>query len=146
MPRKSTGERSQSYRDRLKEDPVKYEERLKRDRERYLKKKERGVVKPIADLSKREQRKRRRQWRTNTRNYREKMNKGLKDVKCPHTGVNTEGGETQQILEMVDMDETLYHSTCPYCLIWTDVDVISSSLVSPEPARASRKRPKDIEM
>lgn len=78
MPWKSTRERSQSYRDRLKEDPVKYEERLKRDRERYIKKKERGVVKPIADLSKREQRKRRRQWRTNQRNYREKMNKGLK--------------------------------------------------------------------
>ena len=61
MPRKSTAERSQAYRDRLKEDPVKYEERLKRDRERYLRKKERGVVKPIADVSKREQRKRRRQ-------------------------------------------------------------------------------------
>lgn len=77
MPWKSTRERSQSYRDRLKEDPVKYEERLKRDRERYIKKKERGVVKPIADLSEREQRKRRRQWRTNQKNCREKMNKGL---------------------------------------------------------------------
>ncbi|ROK54628.1 hypothetical protein DPX16_23246 [Anabarilius grahami] len=44
------------------------------------------------------------------------------------------------------MEETLHHSTCPYCLIWTDVAVVSSSSVSPEPARASRKRPKDIEL
>lgn len=75
MPPKTTKERSQAYRDQIKADPIKYEERLKRDRERYLRKKEKGVVKATADLSKREHRKQRRQWRINQRNRREEIKK-----------------------------------------------------------------------
>ncbi|GAA6098469.1 uncharacterized protein LOC123481960 [Tachysurus ichikawai] len=73
MPPKTTKERSQVYRDKIKADPIKYEERLKRDRERYL----RTKVKAIADLSKREQRKQRRQWKINQRNRREEIKKTL---------------------------------------------------------------------
>jgi len=46
MPR-TTAERSQAYRDKIKADPEKYAERLKRDGERYQRKQE-GVV--ITDL------------------------------------------------------------------------------------------------
>lgn len=54
--RKTTVERSQAYRDKIKADPVKYQEWLKRDRERYLRKKEGGVVKAMSDGPKRQQR------------------------------------------------------------------------------------------
>lgn len=66
-------ERSKAYRERLKSDPVKYNEFLKRDRERYLRKKEQGVVKSVTELTHREKRKVRRQWRTSQQNRRKKL-------------------------------------------------------------------------
>jgi len=38
MASNTTAQRSRSYRERIKSDPLKYAESLKRDRERYLKK------------------------------------------------------------------------------------------------------------
>ena len=73
MPPKTTKQRSREYRNNMKADPVKYQEHLKKDRERYLKKKEKGVVKSISDIPTRAQRLKRRQWKTNQRNRRIKI-------------------------------------------------------------------------
>jgi len=60
MP-KSVAKKSQEYRDRIKADPVKYQQKLEKDRERYHRKKERGIVKPISEVSRKE--KERISWR-----------------------------------------------------------------------------------
>ncbi|XP_045062811.1 uncharacterized protein LOC121537485 [Coregonus clupeaformis] len=72
MASNTTAQRSRSYRERIKSDPLKYAESLKKDRERYLKKKQQGVVKSVTEMPKREQRKMRRQWRISQRNRRRK--------------------------------------------------------------------------
>ena len=77
---KTTKQRSQAYRDKIKADPIKYEEKLKRDRERYLRKKEKGVVKSITELTKRAQRSKRREWRTYQQNRRENIKKTLQTL------------------------------------------------------------------
>ena len=63
-------QRSKKYRDKIKKDPEKYQQYLEREKERYKKRKETGKLKAISQLSKREQRCRRRQWKVNQRNKR----------------------------------------------------------------------------
>ena len=66
----AAAQRSKKYRDKIKEE-VKYEQYLEREKERYKKRKESGQLKSISQLSKREQRYRRRQWKVNQRNKRD---------------------------------------------------------------------------
>ena len=68
-PKKST-ERSRDYRKKLKEDPVKYQQYIDREKERYKRRKETGKLKVISQLSKREQRQKRKQWRVKQNNKR----------------------------------------------------------------------------
>jgi len=70
MAPKSTGQRSKSYRDRLKDDPEQYQRYLQKEKERYKKRKETGKLQCISQLPKRTQRYKRRQWRINQRNKR----------------------------------------------------------------------------
>lgn len=63
-------QRSKKYREKIKQDPEKYQKYLEREKERYKKRKETGKLKAISQLSKREQRHRRRQWKVNQRNKR----------------------------------------------------------------------------
>jgi hypothetical protein len=57
----------------MKTDPIRYQEHLQKDRERYWKKKEKGEVKSISELTKREQRNKRWQWKCNQRNRRQTL-------------------------------------------------------------------------
>ncbi|XP_061110332.1 uncharacterized protein LOC133136699 isoform X2 [Conger conger] len=68
---KTTAQRSKAYRDRIKADPLRYSEQKKRERAQYLKKKERGQVKSVAELTKHEQQNQRQQWRRNQQNRRQ---------------------------------------------------------------------------
>lgn len=68
-PKKST-ERSRDYRKKLKEDPLKYQQYIDREKERCKRRKETGKLKVISQLSKREQRLKRKQWRVNQNNKR----------------------------------------------------------------------------
>lgn len=59
----SGAERSRRYREKMKQNPVKYQEYLENERKRYVNKKEDGQVKLVADISERERRRRRKYWR-----------------------------------------------------------------------------------
>ncbi|CAM4303788.1 unnamed protein product [Leuciscus chuanchicus] len=72
MP-KSMAKKSQEYRDRIKADPVKYQQKLEKDRERYRRKKERGIVKPILEVSSKEKERKRKQWKINQQNRRRRI-------------------------------------------------------------------------
>ncbi|WAR19946.1 hypothetical protein MAR_001784 [Mya arenaria] len=69
---KSAKERMQEYRRKIKENAQKYEKHKAADRERYKDKKERGVVKMVHDMSHREQRKCRRNWKKNSQVHRDR--------------------------------------------------------------------------
>lgn len=62
-------ERERARRKRIKDDPVQREIQREKERKRYLEKKEKGIVKLIADMTPREQRLSRKSWRINSRNY-----------------------------------------------------------------------------
>ncbi|KAL1498400.1 hypothetical protein ABEB36_009207 [Hypothenemus hampei] len=66
----------QRLRKAIKQDPVNYKESKKRERERYYRRKEQGMIKPIADLSRREQRSLRKNWRIRSKKSYDKR-KGL---------------------------------------------------------------------
>lgn len=74
----TSGERAALWRKRQREDPLKHE-KYKRKKERYKMKKV-GVVKSVAQMSVREHRKTKRNWRHNQRNKREKDRSILKAV------------------------------------------------------------------
>ncbi|WAR24778.1 hypothetical protein MAR_038447 [Mya arenaria] len=69
---KSAKERMQEYRRKIKENAQKYEKHKAADRERYKDKKERGVVKMVHDMTHREQRKCRRNWKKNSQIHRDR--------------------------------------------------------------------------
>ncbi|KAK6168704.1 hypothetical protein SNE40_020096 [Patella caerulea] len=74
MGKQSTfSEKDRKYRNKIKEDPVRYAEYLKRERERYQRKKEKKQVKLIKDLTTREKRQKRKQWRIAQRRHRNKV-------------------------------------------------------------------------
>lgn len=81
----------QRARERLKKDKEKYEEVKKKDRERYHNKKKEGLRPSIKDLSRREQKAKRKEWRENTKRYRQKnknnrnLNKMMEENSPPHT-------------------------------------------------------------
>lgn len=85
MAPQTAKEKSRSYRDRIKSDPVKYAEFLRKDRERYQRKKEKGIVKQVQELPKREQRKLRRQWRITQRNRRDRLKEVLETASSTPT-------------------------------------------------------------
>ncbi|XP_039300411.1 glutamic acid-rich protein [Nilaparvata lugens] len=57
-------------REKLRSDPVKYEEIKAKDRNRYRRKKEEGKVKLIGEMSNRDQRRIRQEWRKRSEKYR----------------------------------------------------------------------------
>lgn len=72
MRPKSSTIRSRKCREELKKDPDRYEAYLQKERERYIKRKEKGQIKSVTQLSKRARNLTRRQWRINKRNQRAK--------------------------------------------------------------------------
>ena len=58
---------------RLKSDPEGREWLKTKEKTQYLKKKEKKVAQPISEMSKRDQRMKRKQWRINSAKYREKI-------------------------------------------------------------------------
>ncbi|KAK6186548.1 hypothetical protein SNE40_008566 [Patella caerulea] len=74
MGKQSTfSEKDRKYLNKIKEDPVRYPEYLKRERMRYQRKKEKKQVKLIKDLTTREKRQKRKQWRIAQRRHRNKV-------------------------------------------------------------------------
>lgn len=71
--RLTSAERSKFWRERKKNNPGEYRAYLQKERERYNKRKEKGEIKSIQELSARKQRKQRKSWRVNQRNKREKV-------------------------------------------------------------------------
>lgn len=57
---------------KIKNDPAAYEKQKEKERQKYLKKKMKGIIKPIAEMTAREKRSKRKQWKTNSRNYRKR--------------------------------------------------------------------------
>lgn len=68
--KKIHAEKQRERRRKIKEDPVKCAVQKEKEKQRYLKKKERKVVKPIAEKTIREQRHQRKRWRINIQNHR----------------------------------------------------------------------------
>ena len=94
MPAKTGAERLREYRKRLRDDPVKYEEYLKKERERNNKRREEGKLMSVTELSAREQRQQRKEWRTRQKKHR--MMKRQKEVAVcrdtpPSTSSESEG-------------------------------------------------------
>lgn len=59
--------------ERIKNDPIKNEELREKERRKYLNKKQRGIIKSIADMTPKEQKARRRIWVENTRKRRDRL-------------------------------------------------------------------------
>ncbi|WAR13571.1 LOW QUALITY PROTEIN: hypothetical protein MAR_027751 [Mya arenaria] len=68
----TSGERSALWRKRQRENETKHEEYKRKERERYKKRKALGQLKPIKDLTEREKRQKRRNWKTHAKNKRDK--------------------------------------------------------------------------
>ncbi len=107
--RAKTGAERLRDRKRLRDDPVKYEEYLKKERERNSKRREEGKLKTITELSSREQRQQRREWRTRQKKHR--MMKRQKEVAVcrdmpPSTSTESEGkkGTNQKNHKQKNMD------------------------------------------
>ncbi|CAC5379288.1 unnamed protein product [Mytilus coruscus] len=92
-------ERVKLWRERQKSDPRKYGEYLQKERNRYKDKKISGVVKPIEDMTEREQRRTRKHWRKHQANKRERMKQAIEtnNFLANNTPpVSPENGEFQQ--------------------------------------------------
>ena len=61
----SAAEKQRRYRQRIKNNPVKYQQYLKKDLDRYHRRKV-----PISELSEREKRAQRKRWKKSQRDYR----------------------------------------------------------------------------
>lgn len=70
--KKRKAECEKRRRDKIKADPMRLAKEKEKERVRYIDKKKRGVMKPIIDLSIRDQRVKRKMWRTNLKRFREK--------------------------------------------------------------------------
>jgi len=76
------------WRQRQRENPHTHEEYKRKERERYQKKKEKGVIKPIKEMTSRDQRRKRRGWRKSSKEYYKKKKEVLKvleNVQTPPT-------------------------------------------------------------
>lgn len=71
--RKKERERKRKYREKLKNDLDRVEQIKKNDRERKRKSKEEGKIKSISEMSNREKRLKRKQWKLATRRYRDNL-------------------------------------------------------------------------
>jgi len=80
----SAKERMAKWRERQRADAEKYENYKIKERERYNDKKRRGVVKAVSDMSTREARKVRRNWKKNSETYRRRK-KIVGDLLTPPT-------------------------------------------------------------
>lgn len=85
----TSAERSKLWRERKKNNPEEYRAYLQKERERYNKRKEKGEIKSIQELSAREQRKQQKSWRVNQRNKREKSKILLDAVQRLKTPLNS---------------------------------------------------------
>lgn len=85
----TSAERSKLWRERKKNNPEEYRAYLQKERERYHKRKEKGELKSIQELSAREQRKQQKSWRVNQRNKREKSKILLDAVQRLKTPLNS---------------------------------------------------------
>ena len=70
MPPKTCKERSHEYRDTIRNDPERHEAYKKRERERYLRRKESGSRKVVCDMTNREHRSAKKNWRAAAKKYR----------------------------------------------------------------------------
>lgn len=75
--RKQKRECEKRRREKIRNDPVKCQLQKQKDHERYEKNKERGVIKLVNDLSRREKKTKRKKWVENQKNHRNKI-KALK--------------------------------------------------------------------
>ena len=106
---RSSKERVARWRERMKADPVRYAQYKQKEHERYLKKKERGIVKSIADMTPREQNKTRRAWRISQRT-RTKRLKHMKDMMTPPTSPDdprTPENRRQQVAQNISRKKKL---------------------------------------
>ena len=75
-------ERKRVWMQKIRADPSAHAEYLRKERERYRKRKEEGKIKPISNLTEREQRQQRKNWRRNQR-YKRAQSKIMKKVITP---------------------------------------------------------------
>lgn len=85
----TSAERSKLWRERKKNNPEEYRAYLQKERERYNKRKEKGEIKSIQELSAREQKNQQKSWRVNQRNKREKSKILLDAVQRLNTPLNS---------------------------------------------------------
>ncbi|KAI8442439.1 hypothetical protein MSG28_005952 [Choristoneura fumiferana] len=67
-------------REKMKSDPTSFEVLREKERLKYLKKKEKGQVKPISNMSSRERRVKRKTWKKNSQTYRDNRAKVRKNL------------------------------------------------------------------
>ncbi|CAH1106712.1 unnamed protein product [Psylliodes chrysocephalus] len=63
-------ERERERRRKIREDPVKRQEQKEKERQKYLKQKQNNLKKSVKDMTPREQRRIRKKWKENSKNYR----------------------------------------------------------------------------
>lgn len=85
----TSAERLKLLSEQTKNNPEEYGAYLQKERERYNKRKEKGEIKSIQELSAREQRKQQKSWRVNQRNKREKSKILLDAVQRLNTPLNS---------------------------------------------------------
>ncbi len=61
--------------ERIRQDPELRALQQQKERLKYARKKEKGLVKPIAEMTRREHSQKKRQWKANTKAYRERKKK-----------------------------------------------------------------------
>lgn len=77
--------RVRKYREALKNNPEKYEEAKRLEKERYQRRKEQGKIKSINELTPREQRKLRKDWRARSKKSYDKKHEVQKQVNSLET-------------------------------------------------------------
>ena len=84
----TSAERSRRWRERQKQDPEKHQKYLQKEKQRYQERKKVGKLKNVEELSEREKRAVRKQWRKNQQNKRKK-DKETKNLLSSNTPPNS---------------------------------------------------------
>ena len=88
----SNAERQRKFRENRDRNPEKREAYLQRERNRNMKKKEKGILKSVQDMTAREKRAARKRWRNQKRKKREQIKEQAKVMKSLLTPPNTPAG------------------------------------------------------
>lgn len=86
---KGEKKKQKGKREKIRENPALRAEAARKEHERYLQRKAKAQIKSVKEMTKREQRLKRKKWRENTRNRRQKIFQQDQEENVPTLSIST---------------------------------------------------------